>query len=176
MHRRDTMDYSTVLNPAGTEITVFTFGTLQEGGRLKPMLDGCITDGPHWASVTGYDLYSNTSISYPYLLQSEDPTAKVYGSLYRLAVGAPEFERVHRMEVGCGYVPTPVTVTRQDTGEEVTAMAYLWTTRRDLGPHIPEGQWVQWSRANEDLRFRTWAREDNEADAAFRASAGKAAV
>lgn len=138
-------------------IRVFTFGTLQAGGRLAPMLEGAILDGPHWASVTGYDLHSNTSYSYPYLLKSENPDAKVYGSLYKLRVNTEQFRSVHSMELGCGYVAHEATVTREDTGDATQAMAYLWPAENGhLGPHIPGGQWVQWEETEGRKRYQDY--------------------
>ena len=106
----------------GYTTKLFTYGTLQQGGRLEAMVAGSkyLGQAQTSESIFGMIDYSN-AFPIAYINPLEEHQRYIKGDLYDVSLSTMDY--INRMESNADYTPTIVAVKLRD--EEYLAIMYV---------------------------------------------------
>lgn len=138
--------------PMPEVVPVFVYGSLLPGLHNHRMAVPAMAHEPIPAVIHGFELYSNSSDSYPYLMVGE---GDVKGAILFLRQGA-HLMNIVGMEEGAGYDTRLIKADIEVGGvkQEVEVVAFILPEyrRHFVGRKVEDGDWARYF-AQHGMRF-----------------------
>jgi gamma-glutamylcyclotransferase (GGCT)/AIG2-like uncharacterized protein YtfP len=133
----------TVSNLVPDLVPVFVYGTLRPSFNRASWLDSITVDTAQ-GFVTGFSLYKQDSLDYPFAVVSDNETDTVQGDLVVVKYGQ-ELVDLIEMEIAAGYVLREVPVWGKDVDPEetpITALMFIQETVSESAKLIESGDFA----------------------------------
>lgn len=120
-------------------IKFFAYGTIRKNNPLHSWIQGGIISELGQGYIEGAKLYfPSDHTSYPYLVQTNNPSDKAIGELYEMAHDST-FDSMLRMESNAGYTPALKHARTHEGTHEVVVC--LWEHMDEIGNAVPDNDW-----------------------------------